>query len=95
MNWAPTWPTTTPTPERATAPGGQRDAALPASCACCRPSATGVRPAVYFDWGEGNPLLHLLRYVLSVHGDVPPLTREIIRRAEPDPARRPAVYVGV
>ena len=57
--------------------------------------ATGARPAVYFDWGEGNPLLHLLRYVLSGHGDVPPLTREITRRAEPDSARRPAVYVGV
>lgn len=57
--------------------------------------ATGKRPSVYFNWGEGNPLLHLLRYMLSGHGDVPPLTREIIRRAEPDPARRPAVYVGV
>lgn len=57
--------------------------------------ATGKRPSVYFDWGEGNPVLHLLRYVLSGHGDVPPLTREIIRRAEPDRGRRPAVYVGV
>jgi len=56
---------------------------------------TGKRPSVYFNWGEGNPLLHLLRYMLSGHGDVPPLTREIIRRAEPDPAKRPAVYVGV
>ncbi|HEY3787337.1 MAG TPA: amino acid transporter, partial [Urbifossiella sp.] len=56
---------------------------------------TGRRPSVYFDWGEGNPLLHLLRYVLSGHGDVPPLTREIIRRSEPDSKRRPAVYVGV
>ncbi len=56
---------------------------------------TGKRPSVYFDWGEGNPILHLIRYILSGHGDVPPLTREIIRRAEPDPARRPAVYVGV
>jgi hypothetical protein len=57
--------------------------------------ATGKRPSVYFDWGEGNPVLHLLRYVLSGHGDVPPLTREIIRRAETDQKRRPAVYVGV
>ena len=56
---------------------------------------TGKRPSVYFNRGEGNPLLHLLRYILSGHGDVPPLTREIIRRAEPDPAKRPAVYVGV
>jgi hypothetical protein len=56
---------------------------------------TGKRPSVYFNWGEGNPLLHLIRYMLSGHGDVPPLTREIIRRAEPDPKRRPAVYVGV
>ncbi|HEX4607298.1 MAG TPA: amino acid transporter [Urbifossiella sp.] len=57
--------------------------------------ATGKRPSVYFNWGEGNPILHLIRYLLSGHGDVPPLTREILRRAEPDPARRPALYVGV
>ncbi len=56
---------------------------------------TGLRPCVYFNWGEGNPLLHLIRYLFTGHGDVPPLTREIIRRTEPDPTRRPAVYVGV
>jgi hypothetical protein len=56
---------------------------------------TGKRPNVYFNWGEGNPLLHLIQYMFSGHGDVPPLTREILRRAEPDQNRRPAVYVGV
>ena len=56
---------------------------------------TGKRPSVYFNWGEGNPVLHLIRYLFSGHGDVPPLTREILRRAEPDVSRRPAVYVGV
>jgi hypothetical protein len=56
---------------------------------------TGKRPSVYFNWGEGNPVLHLIRYLFSGHGDVPPLTREILRRAEPDPSHRPAVYVGV
>jgi hypothetical protein len=56
---------------------------------------TGKRPRVYFNWGEGNPVLHVIKYLLSGHGDVPPLTREILRRAEPDPRLRPAVYVGV
>ena len=51
--------------------------------------ATGKRTGVYFNWGEGNPALHVLKYVLTGHGDVPPLTREILRRAGPDPARRP------
>ena len=57
--------------------------------------ATGKRPSAYFNWGEGNPILHLVKFLVSGHGDVPPLTREILRRAEPDPVRRPAVYVGV
>ncbi|WP_020473590.1 APC family permease [Zavarzinella formosa] len=57
--------------------------------------STGKRPSVYFNWGEGNPILHLIRYLFTGHGDVPPLTREILRRAEPDAGRRPAVYVGV
>jgi hypothetical protein len=56
---------------------------------------TKKRPSVYFNWGEGNPLFRMIWYLFSGHGDVPPLTREIIRRAEPDAARRPAVYVGV
>jgi hypothetical protein len=54
----------------------------------------GVMPHIYFAWAEGNPFYFLFRYLISGEGDVPPVTREILRRAEPDRRKRPWVHVG-
>ncbi|MEV4312915.1 amino acid transporter [Actinocrispum sp. NPDC049592] len=57
-------------------------------------NATGVRPHCYFEWSEGSPLGHLFRYLILGQGDTPPVVREILRTAEPDPAQRPGIHVG-
>jgi hypothetical protein len=55
---------------------------------------TRQQPHVYFGWTEGNPITYVLKYLAFGEGDTAPVTREVLRLAEPNPKRRPYVHVG-
>jgi hypothetical protein len=55
---------------------------------------TGKIPHAYFGWAEGNPIQYLLRFILFGEGDIAVVTREVLRKAERNPQRRPAIHVG-
>ena len=55
---------------------------------------TGKIPHAYFGWVEGNPIQYLLRFILFGEGDIAVVTREVLRKAEKKPERRPAIHVG-
>jgi hypothetical protein len=51
-------------------------------------------PHAYFGWSEGNPIAYLLKFLAFGEGDTAPVTREVLRQAEPDPELRPRIHVG-
>lgn len=54
---------------------------------------TGKRPHAYFNWSEGNPIVFMMRYLIFGEGDTAPVTREVLRKAEPNPVTRPVIHV--
>lgn len=57
-------------------------------------SKTGKPPELHFGWSDENPLTMNLRFVLFGEGNVPWLVRELLQKAEPDPAKQPRVIIG-
>ncbi|WP_434992577.1 amino acid transporter [Arthrobacter sp. Ld5] len=55
---------------------------------------TGLMPHVYFRWTEGDPVANLFRFLFTGEGEIAPVTREVLRGAEPDVTKRPWVHVG-
>jgi hypothetical protein len=59
----------------------------------CRDQTEKI-PHAYFGWTEGNPITYLLKFLAFGEGDTAPVTREVLRQAEPNPMRRPRIHVG-
>jgi hypothetical protein len=51
-------------------------------------------PHAYFEWSQKGPGENALRFLLAGEGDIPPLTHEVLRLAEPDEDRRPQIHVA-
>jgi hypothetical protein len=57
-------------------------------------SDVGTPPEIHFGWSEENPLAANLNFLLLGEGNVPWLVNSLLRKAQPDPARRPRVVIG-
>jgi len=52
------------------------------------------KPEIHFGWSDENSLKATLGFLLFGEGNVPVLVHELIRKAEPNPEKRPKVMVG-
>ena len=54
----------------------------------------GRPPEIHFGWTDDTPWSGTLGFLLFGEGNVPWMVRELIRKAEPDPERRPFIVVA-
>ncbi len=54
----------------------------------------GLPVHVYFRWTEGNPIANFARFLFLGEGEIAPMTREVLREAEPEVSKRPWVHVA-
>lgn len=57
-------------------------------------SKSGTPPELHFGWSDENPLAMNVGFVLFGEGNIPWMVRELITKAEPDPAKQPRVIIG-
>ena len=54
----------------------------------------GRPPEIHFGWTDDSPVSGTLGFLLFGEGNVPWMVRELIRKAEPDEAKRPLVIIA-
>ena len=54
----------------------------------------GRPPEVHFGWTDESPVSGTLGFLLFGEGNVPWMVRDLIRRAEPDEAKRPLIIIA-
>ncbi|VTR97454.1 APC family permease [Tuwongella immobilis] len=57
-------------------------------------SKEGKPPEIHFGWTEETPWSGTLGFLLFGEGNVPWMVRDLIRRAQPDPSKRPLIIIG-
>lgn len=54
----------------------------------------GVPPEIHFGWTDESPWSGTLGFLLFGEGNVPWMVRELLRKAEPDPDKRPRIIIA-
>jgi hypothetical protein len=54
----------------------------------------GRPPEIHFGWSDESPIASNMSFLLLGEGNVPWMVHALLRKAEPDPLRRPRVVIG-
>ena len=57
-------------------------------------SQVGEPPEIHFGWSDQSPLAATLKFLFFGEGNIPFLVHDLLRRHEPDYAKRPRVVIG-